>query len=64
MTQPYLTAFINGVFRRKISVDLLRHVFITDRVLANVPALAELESVAADMGNSTAQQMLYKKLDA
>lgn len=57
-----LTVKLNRIFDgRKISVNMLRHIFISDEVLKNVPALEKLERVAEDMGHSTDQQILYKK---
>jgi len=59
---PKLTLRLNRIFGgRRISVNQLRHTFITDRVLPNVPALKMLENVAEDMGHSTETQLLYKK---
>ena len=61
--QSRLTQRLNRIFDgRKISVNGLRHAFITDTVLKNAPALKELDQVAKDMGHSTDQQALYKKL--
>lgn len=61
--QPLLTMRLNIIFGgRKISVNQLRHTFITDNVLKNVPALTKLEDIAQNMGNSLESQMLYKKL--
>lgn len=63
MTQPTLTHRINAIFGgRKISVNQLRHTFITDNVLKNMPALTHMQDVAEKMGNSVEEQILYKKL--
>lgn len=64
MSQPFLTTFINGIFGKRVSVDILRHSFITEKVLANTPALTELQQVASDMGQSVAEQQLYRRIDA
>lgn len=57
-----LTLKLNRIFDgKKISVNMLRHIFISDEVLKDVPALERLEKVAEDMGHSTDQQILYKK---
>ena len=54
---------LNNIFDgKKISVNLLRHIFITDRVLPNLPKLTILDKVATEMGNSVNQQLLYKKV--
>ena len=61
MAQPVLTKAINQIFGKKISASMLRHIFISDVVLKNQPKLADLQQVASDMGQSVAQQQLYKK---
>lgn len=48
---------------KKISTSMLRHIFITDKVLPNIPKLTELEKQATDMGHSLSEQMKYKKFD-
>ena len=48
---------------KKISTSMLRHIFITDKVLPNIPKLTELEKQARDMGHSLEEQMKYKKFD-
>jgi hypothetical protein len=42
-------------------VNILRHSFITDNVLKDMPYIEELKNVATQMGHSTQQQTLYKK---
>ena len=44
-------------------INLIRHVYITDKVLANAPLLQELEQTAADMGHSLMEQQLYRKVE-
>jgi len=62
LAPPKLTSRLNRIFGgRRISVNQLRHTFITDRVLPNVPALKMLSNVAEDMGHSVDTQLLYKK---
>lgn len=62
-SQPKLTMTLNKIFGgRKISVNQLRHTFISDNVLKNMPSLSKLDSIAEDMGHSLKEQMLYKKL--
>lgn len=62
LSPPRLTLKLNKIFGgKKISVNMLRHIFITDEVLDNAPALRKLEEVAEQMGHSTDQQALYKK---
>jgi hypothetical protein len=61
LTQPQLTKMLNTIFGKNISASMLRHIYVTDVTLKNVPKLTELEKVAHDMGHSTTEQMLYKK---
>jgi hypothetical protein len=61
MAQPVLTKTINNIFGKKISASMLRHIFISDVVLKDQPKLSDLKQVASDMGQSVAQQQLYKK---
>jgi hypothetical protein len=56
-----LTRRLNGVFGKKISVNLLRHIYLSDGLLKDVPALKQMEKVAEDMGHSVNEQLLYKK---
>jgi hypothetical protein len=61
MAQPVLTKTINNIFGKKISASMLRHIYISDVVLKDQPKLSDLKQVASDMGQSVAQQQLYKK---
>jgi hypothetical protein len=62
LTVSALHTRLNNIFDGKnISVNLLRHIYITDEVLPNLPKLTVLDRVARDMGNSVDTQMLYKK---
>jgi len=61
LTQPQLTKMINAIFGKNISASMLRHIYVSDVTLKNMPKLSELEKVAHDMGHSTNEQMLYKK---
>ena len=56
-----LTRRLNSIFGKKISVNMLRHIYLSDGLLKDVPALKKMEEVAKDMGHSTTEQMLYKK---
>jgi hypothetical protein len=61
-TSAQLTHRLNRIFGgKKVSVNMLRHSFITYNVLPNTPALTKMESVARDMGHSVDTQVLYKK---
>jgi integrase len=62
MSQPQMTKMMNHIFNKKISASMLRHIFISDVVLKNVPPLTELTKMATNMGHSVREQMLYKKV--
>lgn len=61
LSNVYITHYLNRVFNKNISVNMLRHIYISEKVLKNVPKLTELEKEAHDMGHSVNQQALYKK---
>ena len=61
LTSPQLTRRLNSICGRKVSVNMIRHAYISDRVLKDVPALSKLEQTAEEMGHSVQEQMLYKK---
>jgi hypothetical protein len=55
-----ITNTLNYIFDKRISVSMLRHIFITDKLS---PKIEELKAIAGDMGHSVAQQALYVKKD-
>lgn len=61
LSQPQLTKLINAIFGKQISASMLRHIYISEVVLKNVPKNTELDEIAHDMGQSRKQQNLYKK---
>lgn len=62
LTSPAMTMRLNKIFGgKKISVNMLRHIYITDE-LKDVPALTKLDKTAEAMGHSTDTAMLYKKV--
>lgn len=63
LSNVYITHYLNRVFSKNISVNMLRHIYISEKVLPNVPKLADLEQEAHDMGHTINQQALYKKFD-
>ena len=60
LSNTEITGTLNNIFDRKISVSMLRHIYITDRL---GPKIDELKAVADDMGHSVSQQSLYVKND-
>lgn len=61
LSQSQLTLRLNKIFGKKVSVNALRHSFITENVLKNMPLLKKMEQTAENMGNSFQSQILYKK---
>jgi hypothetical protein len=59
-TNGDITNTLNYIFDKRISVSMLRHIFITDKLS---PKIEELKAIAGDMGHSVAQQALYVKND-
>ena len=62
MTAPEMTRRFNKIFGKNISVSMLRHIYVSVRVLPNMPQLTKLQESAHEMGNSVNQQILYKKV--
>lgn len=58
LSQPQLTLRLNNIFGRKISVSMLRHIFITDEL---APEIEKLEKKAEEMGHSMEMQRDYIK---
>jgi hypothetical protein len=59
LTSSALAKILNGIFApKKISVNMLRHIYITEK---EAPLIAKLEAVATDMAHSTGMQKLYVK---
>lgn len=63
LTQSKMTMMLNRVFGKKISVNMLRHIYISDNVLKDVPAMTKLQKTAEEMGHSLETQMTYKKIE-
>lgn len=57
-----LNCKINSIFdNKKVGCNILRHSFISEKVLPFLPKLRELNDIAFKMGHSVATQMTYKK---
>jgi hypothetical protein len=57
-TSSGMTKVLNSIFGKKISVNQLRHIYITEK---SAPLMKELEKTAEEMGHSTNQAKLYVK---
>jgi hypothetical protein len=61
LKQPEITRILNKIFGVGVSVNVLRHSYITE-YLKNTPKLADMERLASDMGHSVAEQQLYRRV--
>lgn len=52
-TSPNITLMINSIFGKKASVNILRHVYLSNKY-KDVPALLDMEETAKAMGHSVA----------
>jgi hypothetical protein len=58
LTSASVSKILNSIFKKNVSVNMLRHSYITDVLGADI---AHLQETASGMGQSTAQQKLYVK---
>ena len=58
LTSPQITRMLNKLFGKNTSVDLLRHIYLTNKY---GKLQEEMEADSKDMGHSLAQQALYIK---
>ena len=56
-----MTIRLYNLFDKKISINMLRHIYISEKVLPNVPKLKEMLQTAEDMSHNITQQLKYKK---
>ena len=54
-----LTIKLNNIFGKNISSSMLRHIYISEKVLADAPKIREREKVAEAMGHSINTQEYY-----
>jgi len=57
-TSSGMTKVLNNIFGKNISVNQLRHIYITEK---SAPLMAQLEKTASEMGHSVNQAKLYVK---
>jgi len=60
LSSPQINRILNKVFEKHVSVDLLRHIYLSDKY-KNIPELMDMEKTASEMGHSVNQAMLYIK---
>jgi len=61
LSQPGLNQKLNKIFGKNLSVNMLRHIYITEVLLKDAPKLTDLEEAAREMGHSTDTQARYRK---
>lgn len=63
LTQPKLTLILNEILGKGRSVNALRHSFVSETVLKDMPKYKDLKEVAENMGTSVNTMILgYKKV--
>ena len=61
-TSPQLNAMLSKIFGKKdVSVNIIRHSYLTNYYGSIMPSLIEMEDTAKKMGHSVKQAMLYIK---
>jgi hypothetical protein len=60
LSSPQINRILNEAFGKNISTNMLRHIYLTEQY-KNVPAIAEMEELARDMGHSKSQALEYIK---
>lgn len=63
LTPVKLNQRLNKIFGKKVSCNILRHSFNTEK-LKDIPDLEKLQDLAQSMGHSVMQSLLYAKKDA
>lgn len=64
LSQVTFTQRLNKIFNKNVSVNILRHSYLTDRFQSGKISLKELKDTATNMGHSLEQSLEYVKLDA
>lgn len=60
LTNVKITTRLNGIFGKKISSSMIRHIFLSHKY-KNIPALKDMNTTAAEMGHSLEQAFEYAK---
>jgi hypothetical protein len=64
LSQVTFTQRLNKIFGKNVSVNILRHSYLTDRFQSGKISLKDLKDTATNMGHSLEQSLEYVKLDA
>jgi hypothetical protein len=61
LTSPNITLMINSIFGKRVSTNLLRHIFVSNKY-KDIPAIKELDATSTAMGHDlrTALEMYVK----
>jgi len=62
LSSPQITRILNKIFGKKVSVDMCRHIYLTN-LYKDVPALSQMEKTASEMSHSLATALTYIKKD-
>ena len=60
LSSPQINRILNKVFGGKVSTDILRHVFITNKY-GHMPKILDMQNTATSLGNSISTMMEYIK---
>jgi len=60
LSSSYLTKLLNRIFGANISTSMLRHIYLSEKY-KNIPALAEMQKTAEEMGHSVTEALRYVK---
>jgi hypothetical protein len=64
LSQVTFTQRLNKIFGKNVSVNILRHSYLSQRFADGKISLKELSQTAKNMGHSLEQSLEYVKLDA
>lgn len=58
LTSPQMTRMLHNIFGKKVSIDMIRHIYLTDKY---GKINSEMKKTALEMGHSPEEQSLYIK---
>ena len=62
LSSSQITKLLNKLYDGNVSVDILRHVLVTDK-LKGMPSIQKLEELASSLGHNVATMLQYAKKD-
>ena len=60
LSSSQITRMLNDVFGKKVSVNMLRHIYLTN-YYKDVPPIKDMEKIAGKMGHSVKTALEYVK---